>query len=454
MGLRIFSVTGAALNFGGRRMETIMRVAWLPVVLLLIVNMATVFAYLSVIAGQVITFADISTFTRAQQLVGQYAAQGFEKNPTAMWSITGGNLALQTLLIASFMAPLIRYAGLGEKPSPGVVRLAFGPDQLRFIISGIFSFLIVAVLVLAPAIAATFYVAKYIIAAMAQTIASFPDPNSLHTIELTTVGEGLAARGASWIYDLAAPTAAVAPFALLLWLVVFFHFHPRNRPAVTRRNPVLRGIVTLVVTLSFLVGGYWLLREQVLALFQPVEALGGEAGKVFENTPLNTKLFFGVVIYFFASYLNLRLHPYPGVAVCRKSLLLGKTLKVSRGWDIIRLQIILMLIGAIMFAVLLALNIFVVPWVFSAINLLSQAVATSTRLVDSGVTADWVAPLFVWIANGVKILINIFWTFFSYGVVAGLYGRLYRDSEREDVVHPRSSSPEVWRRNHPEPMEA
>ena len=44
MALGVFSVTGEALNFGGRRMETIMRVSWLPVALLLIVNMATVFA--------------------------------------------------------------------------------------------------------------------------------------------------------------------------------------------------------------------------------------------------------------------------------------------------------------------------------------------------------------------------------------------------------------------------
>ena len=195
MALRIFSVTGEALNFGGRRMVTIMRVAWLPVVLLLMLNMATVFAYLSVIAGEAITFSDTATFTRAQQLVAKFAPKGFEESPTAMWSIMAGNLALQTLLIASFMAPLIRYAGLGEKPRPGAVRLAFGPDQLRYIFAGIFSFLFVAVLVFAPIAAASFYVLKYILAALSQTTATFPDPNSLHTIEVTTVGQDLVSRG-------------------------------------------------------------------------------------------------------------------------------------------------------------------------------------------------------------------------------------------------------------------
>ena len=448
MGLRIFSVTGEALNFGGRRMETIARVAWLPVVMLLIVNMTTVFAYLSVIAGQPITFAEISTFTRAQQLVVQFAERGFEKSPNAMWAITAGNVVMQTLLIASFMAPLIRYAGLGERPAPGVVKLAFGPDQLRFIISGALSFLFIVVLVLAPIMAATFYVAKYIIAALSQTVASFPDPDSLHTIELTTAAESLTARGGAWIYDLAIPSAAAAPFALLLWLVVLFHFHPRNRPAIRGRNVFLRGLVTLLVTGGFLAGGYWFLREQILQIFAPVAALGQEPGQILEQTPLNTKLLFGVVIYFLVSYFNLRLYPYPGVSVCRKSLLLGNTLKASRGWDIIRLQIILVLIGMFLLIVQYAINSHAMGWILQALSVLYQAVASYTRLLSSGVTGEWVAPLFVWIWNGIKILVNVFWTFFSYGVVAGLYGRLYRESEREDAtVAAGRSGGEVWRRN-------
>ena len=42
MGLRIFPVVGAALNFGGRRMETTARVAWLPIVLSMIASMAPI----------------------------------------------------------------------------------------------------------------------------------------------------------------------------------------------------------------------------------------------------------------------------------------------------------------------------------------------------------------------------------------------------------------------------
>ena len=114
MGLRIFSVVGEALNFGGRRMETIARVAWLPLLLSMIATMAAVFAMASVIAGQVITFSDIPSFSVAQQQVDKFAARGFQNNPTAMWTISLASVAVQTVLTASFMAPLIRYAGLGE----------------------------------------------------------------------------------------------------------------------------------------------------------------------------------------------------------------------------------------------------------------------------------------------------------------------------------------------------
>ena len=246
MGLRIFPIVGEALNFGGRRMATIMRVAWLPVCLLLIVNMATIFAYLSVIAERVITFSDMGTLFAAQNALSRFAARGWTNNFEAMAAITAGNMALQAILISSFMAPLTRYAGLGEKPADGLVRLAFGPDQIRYIAAGIFSFLFVAMLVIAPMIAASFYALKYIVAAMSETMVSFPDPESLHTIELVTVGETLVSNGAAWIVNLAIPATVVAPFAFILWLIAFLHFHPRNRlVGPSPAEPFSRAIFTL-----------------------------------------------------------------------------------------------------------------------------------------------------------------------------------------------------------------
>ncbi len=147
----VFRTVAHALHFGARRMETIMRVAWLPVVLLLIVNMATLFGYVSVMAERLVTFEEAVPTFRALEQVGADAAEaGWDKNPGAMAVITAASLALQFILISAFMAPLIRLAGLGEHPGPGLFRIPFGPDQLRFVLSTIASFFVIGVLVLGP----------------------------------------------------------------------------------------------------------------------------------------------------------------------------------------------------------------------------------------------------------------------------------------------------------------
>ena len=449
MGLRIFPVVGAALNFGGRRMETTARVAWLPIVLSMIASMAAVFAMVSVISGRLVTFEDVPTYLGAYQIAMKNAARGFQSNPGAMWAISLASLAAQTLLTASFMAPLIRYAGLGEKPAPGFIRAPFGADQVRFILSGIFGFLFVAVLVFGPIAATSYYTLKYIVAALSQTMAVFPDPNSLHTIEIKTAADTVAAAGRSWIYDRAIPLAGAAPLALAFWALLFFHFNPKNRPkAAHPGNPFLRALATFLVASLLLLGAYFYLADFVLNNFRSnagflgnLSALAGAAkldlGGLADsldfliNSPQGRLAFFGVASFFVVNYISLRLFPYPGVAVCRKSLALGGTLAVSRGWNILRLWAIVTIAGLFIVVVqVFVLNALFLQYLLpQVLTLLYNATAVSTKLVNSGVEASWVQPTFVWIWNIVKILINFIWSFFSIGVTAGLYGRLYRESE-------------------------
>lgn len=449
MGLRILSTVGEALNFSGRRMETIARVAWLPLLLSMIATMTAAFAMLSVIAGQKITFAQVPAFLTAQKLVAEHAARGFQNDAGAMWTITVASVVVQTLLTASFMAPLIRYAGLGEKPAPGFIRAPFGADQLRFVVSGIFGFLFVAVLVFGPMAAASFYTLKYIAAAMAQTMASFPDPASLHTIEVKTAGELLAEQGRGWIYDRAMPLYGAIPLALIFWGLLFFHFHPDNRPvSQIKGNPFLRALVTLLAAAGFLMIGYFFLAEAVINEFKnyagkigALSSLGAylsvnldgvvQSLEFLAKSPVGRFMFFAVSIFFVVNYLSLRLFAYPGVAVCRRSLALGNTLSVTRGWNLLRLWVVVSLIGLLLYV----MQVYVINGLLlqnllpSTFNRLYAATAVATKLVNSGSTADWVLPLFVWVWNVIRILINVVWSFFSFGVAAGLYGRLYRESE-------------------------
>jgi hypothetical protein len=435
MQLRILSILGEALNFGGRRMATIMRVSWLAVVLLLIVDMASVYASLSVIAERVITFAEVGSFLTAQQLFERYASQGWSAHWQQMAAITAASLIVQFILVSTFMAPLIRWAGLGERPGPGLVRLPFGPDQLRFLIGMLFSVLFVGVIILLPMMTTSFFTLKYIIAAMSQTMASFPDANSLHTIKLITAEEGLVQRGAEWVFGLAVPLAAAAPFVLLTWLVTFFHFSPRNRPNATGRpNWLLRAVVTFGAVALIFGAAVTLLRAPVMQVLKSVSAAGGAAD--LTGAPVNAILFIATAGFLLVAYINLRLYPYPGIAVCRRSLGLGGTLRLSRGWNIIRIPIILLAVASFFYVLQIFLinSLLLSKLVPQVISLLYQAVLVSTKLVNSGVGADWVLPLFIWIWNGIKILANVFWAFFSYGVIAGLYGRLYRDSERVEAA--------------------
>ena len=460
MGLRIFSVLGEALNFGGRRMETIARVAWLPVLIIMIVNMVTVFAYLSVIAGRIITFEDVPTYVSAQQSLFRLASVGFQTSPAQMWLITVVSLILNWILVSSYMAPHIRYVGLGEKPAPGAVRLHFGADQFRFVLSSLANVVFLAVLVFVPIISATFYVMKYITDALSQTLASFPNPDSLHTIEIITGAELAAANGAAWMYDSAIPIIGMAPLALLLWLLTFLHFSPRNRPSAPEGgNVILRAITTLLVTVGLLAAGYYFLKEMVMGSFAANAMFLGTVAEVVEQlkainpklaidmtsvkesikfvfkSPIGRLLFFGVASFYLVNYFSLRLFAYPGVTVCRKSLGLGNTLRVSRGWNIIRIAIIVYASGALLF--------YIYKWVIDygllqmvllkgVLTYLLTAVGVTSKLFNSGVTQDWVLPLFIWIWNIVKIIVNLVWTFFCIGVAAALYGRLYRESVRTD----------------------
>lgn len=431
MRLRIFSVVGEALHFGARRMETIMRVAWLPVVLILVLQMATVFAYLSVIGERLITFSDISTYAGAQKTLSKYLAAGLAAKPAPMLAVMVVSAGVELMLIASFMAPLIRLAGLGERPAPGVVKLAFGADQIRYMAAGLLSILVMALFIYGPMAAAAFFTIKYILEAIAELrYAQFPNPESLHTIKIVSARDVFFDAAALRPLSRWLPLAIAAPFAVGFWLALTAHFHPKNRAAgAGAPNAIARAIAVLFGAVA--IGG--LIWFGLLHLFG-----GGDPA-----TGVSLILAIGALGALIAYYANLRIAPYVGVAVCRKSLAPGNTLRVTRGYNIFRLLAVFVLLAVIIFAVQFLINLIAFPAIGATVNNLFAATNVYTKYVNGGEGSEWVRPLFVWIWNGFKILANIFWAFFSYGVSAGILGRLYRESERTDDS---ASAPPVWRR--------
>jgi hypothetical protein len=377
--------------------------------------MASVFAVLSVANNRVITFADLARgipYQRAAQVSAQALEKGLLEGSVPMWTVYGVTVFVSTILVASFMAPLIRFAGLGERPSPGVIKLAFGPDQIRYILATLIGFFVTIMLVYAPIGFAALWVLQYIIDALSQTFVSFPNPESLHTIELVSARDVLAARGELWVHLLGVPIAVAAGFAAVFWLILVAHFAPKNRgKAPGSGNLMARAIVVLLV-----LGG---LVALMTAGFQDRENQAAAS--------LGALIAIGLLI---ALYFSLRLFPFAGIAVCRKSLAPAGLLRVTRGWNILRVLVVLVLtvvtIGVVQFVV----NAFLLGAFGPVLGTLFSATLTATKLTHSGEAAPWVLPFFIWIWNITKILVNIFLLFFSYGVMAGLQGRLYRESER------------------------
>lgn len=396
-----------------------MRAAWLPVSLLLVLNMATVFGSLSIAEGRLVTFADLpagATFQQIEIAAARARAAAIDAGSAWMSILQVASFIASAILISTFMAPLIRLAGLGERPAPGVIRAPFGPDQVRYLLAAVFGAFVTLAIVGLPLQATAAFILSIIVEALSRTYVSFPDANSLHTIDLADAENVLLARGELWVYDYG--LWGVATVVLFLISVVIFtqHFRPANRarPAGVGNLPA-RALMTTIL-LAVYVGLVVIGASAVLKTGLPDAANMAQA-------------FLGLSALVML-YVNLRLFPYQGVAVCRRSMAFAGTLRVTRGWNIMRLAVTLLLLGGFVLAVQALINAVAFPAALAGLQALFEATAVYTKFFNEGEQAPWVMPFFVWIWALIKILYNVFWTFFTFGVTAGLLGRLYRESEQ------------------------
>lgn len=421
MALRAFSVVGESLNFSARRFETVLRVAALPLVLLLIFNMAAAFGYLSVANGRLITFHDVAiagaSWGQVAALAGNAASRGLMGSSVPIWTIYAASLIVNLILVSSVMAPLIRYAGLGEKPAPGLVRAPFGPDQLRFIVASLLSLVLSAVVIYAPIGVATFIIIGLISTAVSTPYAHFPDQNSLHTIDIISGRDALAMRGGLWVYEYGYWSAAALLIAVLFAIVLVLHFRPRGEDRTSGIGLLGRTLGVIAGLLIFFAGVSWLAMQ-----------IAAATGAALAPQALSMVLFAAAALAA-AAFLSLRLYPYAGVAVCRKSLAFGGTFRVTRRFDVLRLGLAFLLLGLILFLMQVLLIWLGGGAALSVLGFLAAAVESYVRLISGGEGGEWVYPFFRWLWAATGIAFTLLWTAFTYGVSAGLWGRLYRESE-------------------------
>ena len=423
MSLRIMPVVGEALNFGARRFETVARVTALPIGLSVIFNMAAVFAYLSIANNRLITFTDLSeagvSYKMAKAMAGKAAYQGLAAGSHQIWIIYAVSVAINAILVAVFMAPLIRYAGLGERPAPGLIRAPFGMDQIRYLCAGAVTFVFSAVLIYAPIGVVTYWIIKAITKAIATPFAHFPNTESLHSIDVISGADGLARRGVSWIYEYGFWTAAGIATLAVLFAVLMAHFAPAGQ----ERRPRLAFLGRAVSILAW--GGLYL-----FAVYRLLPKLTAAAGAQ-PNTQITSMAMFAAAALAVAVYVNLRLYPYIGVVICRRSMALAGTFRVTRRFNLLRLAAVMALLTGILWLVQMALLFIAGGGALSVLQYLYAGVLTLVRFFDNAPNAGaWVGPLFQALWATIGMISAIVWAMFTYGVSAALLGRLYRESER------------------------
>lgn len=406
-----FSVVGEALNFGSRRFAVVAKLALLPVSLLLIFNMAMVFVAISVSYGRVITFADFAPsapYQSLSQMALATIATGLLDGAPAFWIISGAYVAINAVLVASFMAPAIRYAGLGERPARGLIRVPFGEDQLRYVVSQFLSFLLATVVTLAPIALASWAVMKAVAGAVEQSLLHYPDTNSLHTVVLQT-GQDLARlRGDLWLYEWGYWTAAALGAVVLLIFVLFQHLRNAGRSTL---SSALFAILPVAIYLLAL----W-------ALLAPTPMTQGAA-----ESPITYMVAAAVGLL---AYANVRLYPYTGVAVCERSVRLRPSLSLTRGRGVFGVLGSLLLLLIVVALTGFAVSAILAPAILSVVMSVGAAVSSFVRFQFGFDEFSLVQSFFAWLVALAQIILNIAWTIFSYAVLAGLWGRLYRESAR------------------------
>ncbi len=169
-----------ALGFATGHFGTVLRLAWLPVILLFMLQ-----AMLAQ-SGVVPAGASLATNLRLQPGYTYQLVVGLLTYSPGMIIA----MAIAVILQASYLVPLIRYAATGDSLPARSMHLAFGPRHLAYVVASAISFPFIVVLTQVALALAMRFVDGTIIPTLLLQHTTF-EPGSLHAIETEPVFGGL-----------------------------------------------------------------------------------------------------------------------------------------------------------------------------------------------------------------------------------------------------------------------
>ncbi len=504
-------------------METILRLIWLPLILLLCVQFVWAYCMLDLLVEEPIQAKTVLFYTIAQEQYKTYPVVAWQRVPWHMFALTIGVVISSLYIIASFMVPLIRYAATGEKPPEGLFRQSWGIANLRFsraaLLSGFVSLLVLFAPLMAAMNALNQHILRSVVKIEIPDHVKFPFEESLHTVYQSSIADLVTNKANVWVLGIPVSILALAIpiLSIFLFLMVRHFAFGRMRgghagEGTSNRKTLFNVLIVLLLSMVvfFLLWGMVstiLPRPPIVDSLLP--KLGGSLGHFS---------FFAVSLFLLLAYLNMRLFAWPGYAVMRRPGPIGQSKPVrnnikgfffligifaigallyffgdkisgmpgmsvlgqgwnwvfahyisvmsdhgiyvlcalivaafvtmyfsnglranlitSRGTNLFRIIGLFLLVFIVTYAMQYAINFLLNKVVFRAVSLTYAMLVTSTRLSNSGVSAAWITPTILWSWTGFKVLVNLFWMIFSYGVLAGLYGRLFTHTEARRPLLP------------------
>ena len=143
--LSVMGVIYEALGFATARFGTVLRVAWLPLILLMLLEV--VMSKVGMVPeGRALALPMIPEQGWITNLVQALAIVPFLPIPASQMALFLTLFAIAAILQTSYMVPLIRFAASGERPHHRSMHLTFGFRHLRFMLASALSFGVVVLL--------------------------------------------------------------------------------------------------------------------------------------------------------------------------------------------------------------------------------------------------------------------------------------------------------------------